>query len=221
MEYYNQLLNALDPLKNEQNALSMKAYMRHQFLFLGIKTPERKKAVAPIIKALKKLPTINWEFVSACYESEYREVHYAALDYLQAVQKQLTFADLGSLTQLATQHQWWDTIDRLDRIIGNIGLSDERMNDVMLQWSMHDDFWLRRIAIDHQLGRKEATNPTLLAQIIINNLGSDEFFINKAIGWSLREYAKTNPTWVEQFLMQYQPALSALSFREASKHLAI
>ena len=70
----------------------------------------------------------------------------------------------------------------------------------MLKWSVDDDFWLRRIAIDHQLTRKDKTDKELLKQIIINNLGSDEFFINKAIGWSLRDYSKTNSKWVKCFI---------------------
>ena len=85
-----------------------------------------------------------------------------------------------------------DTIDRFDRIVGNIAFKDGRINDLMLKWSKDEDFWLRRIAIDHQLGRKDKTNTKLLEQILINNFGSDEFFINKAIGWSLRDYSKTN-----------------------------
>ena len=70
----------------------------------------------------------------------------------------------------------------------------------MLRWSKDQDFWLRRIAIDHQLGRKEKTNTKLLEKIIVNNFGSKEFFINKAIGWALRDYSKTNPKWVENFI---------------------
>ena len=86
----------------------------------------------------------------------------------------------------------------------------------MLDWSKNEDIWLRRLVIDHQIGRKDKTNTELLATIILNNLGSDEFFINKAIGWSLREYAKTNPQLVRQFLADYQHQLSQLSYREAS-----
>ena len=73
----------------------------------------------------------------------------------------------------------------------------------MLEWSIDNDFWLRRIAIDHQLGRKEKTNTELLEQILVNNFGSEEFFINKAIGWSLRDYSKTNSDWVRSFLNKY------------------
>ena len=89
----------------------------------------------------------------------------------------------------------------------------------MLKWSESDDMWLRRIAIDHQLCRKEKTDAALLKKILINNLGSDEFFINKAIGWSLRDYSKTNPQWVREFLQEHKESLSTLSIREGSKYI--
>lgn len=89
----------------------------------------------------------------------------------------------------------------------------------MLKWSQDDDFWLRRIAIDHQLLRKDQTDQHLLEKIIVNNLNSDEFFINKAIGWSLRDYSKTDPEWVRNFIEKYQDKMSSLSIKEASKYL--
>ena len=102
---------------------------------------------------------------------------------------------------MCIRDRWWYTIDCLDRIIGGIGLEDPRVDGVMLEWSLDEDFWVRRVAIDHQLCRKERTNTALLEQIIVNNLGSGEFFINKAIGWSLRDYSKTNPAWVRDGLL--------------------
>ena len=113
----------------------------------------------------------------------------------------------------------WDTIDALDTVIGQIGLSDKRVDQLMLDWSQASDFWLRRIAIDHQRGRKEKTKPGLLAKIIDNNLSREEFFINKAIGWALRDYSKTNPPWVKEFLASRKNGLAKLSLREASKYL--
>ena len=89
----------------------------------------------------------------------------------------------------------------------------------MLEWSKDKDFWIRRIAIDHQLGRKEKTNTELLEKIIINNFGSDEFFINKAIGWALRDYSKTNPEWVKDFINKYKSKMDKLSIKEASKYI--
>jgi 3-methyladenine DNA glycosylase AlkD len=89
----------------------------------------------------------------------------------------------------------------------------------MLKWSQDPDFWVRRVAIEFQLLRKGETDTALLAQIIENNLGSQEFFINKAIGWALRDYSKTNPAWVADFINRHQEDLSKLSIREGSKYL--
>ena len=219
MSKYTHVLTLIQSATDPQNALSMKQYMRNQFEFLGVKTPARKALIKEFIKNEKAARIIDWQFVNDCYDSQFRELHYVALDYLQAMAKWLTYDDISNLYHLAKHHQWWDTIDRLDRLIGKIGLMDHRVDHLLLVWSKNEDIWLRRLAIDHQIGRKDKTNTEMLAAIILNNLGSDEFFINKAIGWSLREYAKTNPQWVRQFLADYQHQLSALSYREASKHL--
>ena len=100
-----------------------------------------------------------------------------------------------------------------------MAFSDERINDLMLEWSTDTDIWLRRIAIDHQLCRKDRTNTKLLEKILVNNLGSSEFFINKAIGWSLRDYSKTDSDWVRNFIERYNERMDKLSIREASKYL--
>ena len=100
-----------------------------------------------------------------------------------------------------------------------MAFSDERINDLMQEWSTDTDIWLRRIAIDHQLCRKDRTNTKLLEKILVNNLGSSEFFINKAIGWSLRDYSKTDSGWVRTFIERYNERMDKLSIREASKYL--
>lgn len=89
----------------------------------------------------------------------------------------------------------------------------------MLEWSRDEDFWLRRLAIEHQLLQKEETDVQLLEQILVNNLDQFEFFINKAIGWALRDYSKTNPDWVLEFIEKYKDRLSKLSIKEGSKYL--
>ena len=91
------------------------------------------------------------------------------------------------------------TIDGFYKIIGDIAFVDNRINELMLEWSTDEDFWLRRIAINHQICRKDKTDTILLEKILLNNFESSEFFINKAIGWSLRDYSKTNPKWVSDF----------------------
>lgn len=205
--------------KDEQQAVSMSAYMRDQFLFRGIPTPLRRKLCKEYFTTAKKSKIVDWKFIKACWENPYRELQYVAIDYLTAMQKFLTPQDVSKIKELALTKSWWDTIDGLDRIIGNIALSYPDVNDTLLAWSIDENIWLRRIAIDHQLLRKDKTNTELLEKIIINNLGSNEFFINKAIGWSLRDYSKTNPEWVRRFIEKYKMQLAPLSIKEASKYI--
>lgn len=205
---------------NPERATQMARYMRQQFIFFGIQTPERKKIYRSILVEAKKQQEIDWQLLNQAYQQEEREFQYFVIDYLVRMQSFLAFEDIEThLYSFVTTKQWWDTIDGFDRIIGNIGLMDSRVNQLMLNWSLADDIWLRRIAIDHQLLRKERTDTELLSEIIINNLNQTEFFINKAIGWSLREYSKTNQEWVRHFILQNALGLSKLSIREASKYL--
>ena len=171
------------------------------------------------MKAEKNKKQIDWELLDKCYADEYREFQYFVIDYLITMQDVLAFDDVPHIKNYIKTKQWWDTIDGLDRIVGNIAFTDARINDLMLAWSTDEDFWVRRVAIDHQLCRKEKTNAELLEKIIVNNLGSSEFFINKAIGWSLRDYSKTNPDWVSNFVENYRDKMDKLSLREASKYL--
>lgn len=219
MDKYEELKRKFEESKDKENAISMAKYMRNLFSFYGIPTPKRKAVYKDFLKEEKKLEKIDWELLNQCYQDLHREFQYFVCDYLLAMNKYLTFEDIPKLKQYITKKEWWDTIDCFDSIIGEIGLRDNRVEMLMLEWSKDKDHWLRRIAIDHQLNRKEKTNKELLEQIIVNNFGSEEFFINKAIGWSLREYSKTNPTWVKEFLDKYKDKLNKLSIREASKYI--
>lgn len=126
-------------------------------------------------------------------------MQYFVCDYLIAMKKYLKFEDMSKVEEFVRTKQWWDTIDSLIKP-GDLGLRDERIDELMLTWSRDDDFWIRRVAIEHQLLRKDKMNLPLLEEILKNNLNSDEFFINKAIGWALRDYSKTNPVWVKNSL---------------------
>ncbi len=205
--------------QNPETAVKMSKYMRDQFLFYGIATPKRKKLCHNFLKLEKKNKVIDWDFLDLCYQEEHREFQYFVCDYLAAFNNILTYEDIFKMKRYIQSKQWWDTIDCFDQIIGNIGLKDNRVDMLMSDWSKDSDLWLRRIAIDHQLGRKEKTNCTLLEKILMNNLESSEFFINKAIGWSLRDYSKTNPEWVKNFINRYQDRMDKLSIREASKYI--
>ena len=203
---------------NPEKAAGMSAYMRDQFPFLGISTPERRKLSRDCFKNMDKR-AVDWDFIFKCWAQPEREFQYLAVDYLSRMKALLTAADIPALRGLAVQKSWWDTVDSLDVVIGDIALRCPEAKEILLAWSTDDNFWLRRIAIDHQLMHKEKTDPVLLEQIIVNNLGQNEFFINKAIGWSLRQYSKTDPAWVCNFLERYRSRMAPLSIREASKYI--
>ena len=205
--------------QNPDNASDMKRYMKNHFEFLGIKTPERRALSRDFLREKAKEGCVDWVLVDHLWALDYREFQYLAGDYLKKVQKWLTLADLDKLYALAIQKSWWDSIDFLDEHVGSIVQRFPQAKATMLVWSQDDNFWIRRLAIDHQLGFKLETDADLLAQIIQNNLGSDEFFINKAIGWSLREYSKVAPDWVRDFIAAYDDELSRLSIREGLKVL--
>lgn len=151
--------------------------------------------------------------------NKYREFQYVACAYLELKQDLLKADDISELRDLATSKSWWDTIDCLDSIIGSLSLRESKVNETLRAWSVDKNIWLRRIAIDHQLKRKEKTDTVLLSEVIKNNFGETEFFINKAIGWSLRAYSKTNPDWVREFIEENRDQMASLSIREASKYL--
>lgn len=203
------------PDKAEQ----MAKYMRNKFKFYGLSSAERREVYKDFLSTEKNKKQIDWAFLDQCWEDEHREFQYLVTDYLKKMKTLLTYNDVPKLKQYAKTKQWWDTIDCFDQIIGSIAFKDNRINDLMLAWASDDDFWIRRIAIDHQLGRKEKTNVPLLEQILIKNFGTTEFFINKAIGWSLRDYSKTNPEWVAQFIDKHKDKMSNLSIREGSKYI--
>lgn len=215
----NELFSLLEQNKDEERAVQMSAYMRDQFSFLGISSPKRRELSRQFLKEARKKKKVDWDFINECWEKDEREFQYLAIDYLKRMEKFLTADDVPKIKQLALKKSWWDTIDALDKIIGNIALSYPEVTETLLRWSIDENIWIRRIAINHQRGRKEKTDADLLEKIIVNNLGQTEFFINKAIGWSLRDYSKINPDWVREFIKKYEDQLAPLSIREASKYI--
>lgn len=222
-----ELFDELPKYADAQNKMAMERYMRNQFVFLGIKTPLRREISGIYLKEANKRAkaagyardSVDWDFVSMCWKRQEREFQMLAIDYLLALKECLAPEDIDYLQKLIISKSWWDSVDALAKLVGHICLKKESMQALMLDWSLSDNLWLRRTAIIHQLAYKKKTNQELLTRVIQNNLASQEFFINKAIGWALREYAKTNPDWVIRFLIEKQDVMSALSMREARKNL--
>ena len=216
---FNKLYEEMIRHKNEEQAQKMSKYMLNKFEYIGIKTPERREIFKIFFKEYKNEEKIDWEFVNKCWENKYREFQYVGADYLKNMKDKLTIDDIPEFKRLILEKSWWDTIDNLDMTIGALALKDSNVNKILMEWSLDENIWLRRIAIDHQLLRKEKTNTELLEKILKNNLGQAEFFINKAIGWALRDYSKTNPEWVRNFIEENRENMAKLSIKEASKYL--
>lgn len=217
---YQRLRKKLIENSDPELARQMESYMRNKFKFYGLKTPERRKSYHDLIKLEKANKKIDWKFLDQAWADEHREAQYFVCDYLIALEKYLKFENIDHIFNYVKSKQWWDTIDSLIKPIGKLGLRDERVNELMLAWSKDDDFWVRRVAIEHQLLRKDKMNVELLNAILENNLGSSEFFINKAIGWALRDYSKTNPNWVENFIRKHHTEMATLSIKEGRKYLS-
>lgn len=204
---------------NQTNKIPMENYMRNQFKFLGIRTDTRNTIQKSFLKQIKTENHIDWDFIFTLWDKAEREFQYLALSYIKTLKHLLTVNDIDNLKQLVIRKSWWDTIDTLDKIIGNISYPSDFINYTMLEWSKDENIWLRRVAIDHQLLRKDKTNTKLLEDILKNNFNQKEFFINKAMGWALRDYSKTNAAWVRNFLDKYSENLSLLTIKEASKYI--
>lgn len=211
-----QFLQALTPLSNPSRALDMAAYMKNYFVFLGIQTPARRRATQNLIKALVGSPLPLAQALWALPEREYQ---YAACDLLRAHSPRLEVCDLPALAGLVTTKSWWDTVDSLAPTLGELVQRHPPLQAVMDEWIDADNLWLRRVAILHQLQWKSATDQARLFAYCRRRAGDTDFFIRKALGWALRQYARTAPEAVKAFLQDERSRLSPLTLREAGKHL--
>lgn len=211
---------ALQGAANPLRAQAMAAYMRGQFVFYGVATPERRAITSPLQKRIvKELDEVAiLALAAALWREPEREYQYAACDLLVAACKTLTPAALPILEQLVTMKSWWDTVDTLaTRVIGTLVLREPALVARMEELSHHPDLWLRRVAILYQLHWKAKTDCARLLAICLRNSADPDFFIRKAIGWALRQYARTAPATVADWLVRY--SFSPLTRREAGKHL--
>lgn len=216
---FSHLLATFQLAANPSRALSMAAYMRNQFVFLGISQPERRKLCREFLNGSKKIPiTELLALVKKLYEQEEREYHYLAIDLLRLNYRRLAYEDFRLFYQLIDQNAWWDSVDAL-RATMSLWLKENKQHlaDAMTTLLAAESFWQRRVAITVQLLWKEETDTSWLEQAILKNMADQEFFIQKAIGWALRDYSKTNPDWVRAFLQEHQ--LSSLATREGSKYI--
>lgn len=204
--------------KNEENAVPMAKYMKNKFPFLGLKKLERVALSKEFLKEKKKSKVVDWDFIFKCYELPEREFQYLAIDYMGKIADLFTPNDMEKIEKLITTKSWWDTVDPLSQIVGSIAMKyPETKETTLTRWMESDNIWLKRVSILFQLKYKGKTDTEFLKKAILTNANTNEFFINKAIGWALREYSKTNKEWVRSFIENNQ--LSKLSIREGSKYI--
>lgn len=199
---------------NEEQAKAMNAYMKHQFVHLGMKTPLRRE----LLKSFLKEHPLQKEWIPILWELPEREFQIAAIDMLALMKKKLTTEDLPLVERLITTKSWWDSVDALAaHIAGEIFRKDDAARrEYVERWNESDNMWLNRTAILHQLTYKAQTDEVLLYRCVLRHAESKEFFHQKAIGWALRTYAKVNPESVLSFVESHK--LKPLSRREALKH---
>jgi 3-methyladenine DNA glycosylase AlkD len=151
-------------------------------------------------------------------DAEFREERYAATELTADRRVRGDLAVLDLLTEMIVSGAWWDHVDAVAHGVGDLLLVHRGiMTPRIRRWSSDDDRWLRRTSIICQLGHKARTDTDLLVETIEVNTTDREFFVRKAIGWALRDYARTDPDWVRRFVQSHD--LSPLSRREATKHL--
>ena len=213
------LITDFEENRNELLAESMSKYMQDKFRFLGVRGATRTEIYKKYFPDARKTKTIDWDFVESCWNKEEREFQYVVVYYLKAMKKFLKREDISKLKYLIVTKSWWDTVDLLAKVIGSLVIRIEGYDKIMLEWSKDSNIWLRRVAILYQLSLKDKVDEIILDKILVNNLGDNEFFINKAVGWALRDYSKFNPEWVRELIKKNKDNMANLSIREASKYI--
>ena len=215
---YPALLAVLQQHANPERAVPMQAYMKHRFNYFGIGKPELARLCRPFFKDAAKQP-VDWNFVRRCWDNPHRELQYAALEYLK---KNAAAPDPAGHSAFADADYRKIMVGQLRRIRPHC-----RRHCPAPPRSQH-----RPIGMEHRrqhlaaprhhrppTAPRTAPRHRAAGKIICNNLGQKEFFINKAIGWALRDYSKTIPAWVQGFIDRYRYKMAKLSLREAGKYL--
>ncbi|MCF4100893.1 DNA alkylation repair protein [Gillisia sp. M10.2A] len=201
---------------NENIAVGQKAYMRNQFKFFGIKTPLRREIQKPfLVKQFlppkKKVPLLAKEL----WDKPEREYQFFAQELVFKYVKEFEESDIELFEFMIIHKSWWDTVDFIAvKLVGSyLKKYPQKKEFYVDRWLRSNNIWLQRTAIIFQLKYKTEVDTGILEKSIQSLLGSKEFFINKAIGWMLREYSKTNPVWVREFVKR--TALANQSKKEA------
>ncbi|WP_406448113.1 DNA alkylation repair protein [Streptomyces sp. NBC_00876] len=208
---------AADPVR----ARSAAAYMKDVAPFLGIPTPRRRALSRSVLEGTQRPDEADCAAIALRrWALPEREYQYFAADYLRRHAARCSAGFVPVLRHLVSTVSWWDTVDVLAaHVAGPLVAADPALRQTMDEWIEDDDLWIARTALLHQLRFKEATDTRRLFAYCLRRADHPDFFIRKAIGWCLREYAKTDPQAVREFVDGARDRLAPLSVREATKHL--
>jgi 3-methyladenine DNA glycosylase AlkD len=200
---------------------SMSAYMKAHFLFLGINSEERRAVQRDWMNAVKKL-TISEKkaLVLDLWSKLYREYHYAAIDLLNSLpEKEIVADDHVLMEHMIVTNSWWDSVDAVASNFAGKYFKKfpEKKTAIIEKWRSSENIWLKRSCLIFQLKYGKETDFILLCSLIRDFAPIKEFFIQKAIGWALRQYAKTDPERVKNFLREIE--LKGVALKEATKYI--
>jgi 3-methyladenine DNA glycosylase AlkD len=209
---------------NPAKAAGMQAYMKSAMPFYGLKLPDVRSISRRVFEQSPPATCDEWRatMLELWRSARYREERYAALELLSGKRHRdcLTPDEMPMLEELVVTGAWWDFVDELAHVIGDLLREHpKRMRPLMRRWSKDPNLWKRRISIICQLAFKRETDLDLLYANIEANLADRDFFIRKAIGWALRQYAWTDPDEVARYVRVHDAELSGLSRREALKNI--
>jgi 3-methyladenine DNA glycosylase AlkD len=212
----------LGAVANPGKAAGMQAYMKTDMPFYGVQKAGRTPILRELVKKYPPESAQDYEaMVRALWDLPHREEKYLALGVARHFKGFILPERLGLYQALITEGAWWDFVDEVaTQLIRSLVINHPKEAwPTVDRWVDEEDMWLRRSAIICQVGAKDHTDPVRLFRFCELRIAEKEFFIRKAIGWSLREYAKTDPNAVADFINAHREELSGLSFREGSKHI--
>ena len=215
------LIEALEVAGDADRAVDMRRYMRDQFAFFGVPTPQRRSIATWVLAPLGPPSARDLEALGPlAWAVDQRELQYIAVDVLARHVLLARPELLAVAADLVVTKSWWDTVDALaSKVVGPLVLRFPPLVGTLDEWIAGDELWLARTAILHQLGFKADTDVDRLFRYSLVWASCPDFFARKAIGWALRQYAYTDPDAIRAFVAEHADVLSPLTVREASKHL--
>lgn len=212
------LAEAADPAK----APAMQAYMKTDMPFYGVQKAGRSGILRDLVREYRPGTAESYrKLVLGLWNLEHREEKYIALSVARHFEDHIVPAQLDLYHRLIVEGAWWDLVDETaTQLIGHLVVHyPVETWPVVDRWIDDDDMWLRRAALICQVGAKVRTDSDRLFAFCAARAHEEEFFIRKAIGWALRDYARTDPNAVATFINAHRGELSGLSYREGSKHI--